>query len=136
MVRAPSAFRAFHRPTDTRSMKIAILKERRPHETRVAATPETVKKLKALGAEVTVKPGAGAAAAYSDGAYIDAGAIVVPDAASASAASDIVFKIQRPMFAVEGVDELTLLRAGQMLMSPLGALGNAELVPALAAIAA
>ena len=32
-------------------MKIAILKERRPHETRVAATPETVKKLKALGAE-------------------------------------------------------------------------------------
>ena len=38
-------------------MKIAILKERRPHETRVAATPETVKKLKALGAEVTVEAG-------------------------------------------------------------------------------
>src|SRR5262245_47170886 len=36
------------------SMKIAILKERRPHETRVAATPETVKKLKALGAEEIV----------------------------------------------------------------------------------
>ena len=35
-------------------MKIAILKERRPHETRVAATPETVKKLKALGAEEIV----------------------------------------------------------------------------------
>ena len=47
-------------------MKIAILKERRPHETRVAATPETVKKLKALGAEITIETGAGAAAAYTD----------------------------------------------------------------------
>ena len=43
-------------------MKIAILKERRPHETRVAATPETIKKLKALGAEVTIEAGAGTAA--------------------------------------------------------------------------
>ena len=65
-------------------MKIAILKERRPHETRVAATPETVKKLKALGAEITIEAGAGVAAAYTDQAYIDAGANIVPDAASAS----------------------------------------------------
>ena len=50
-------------------MKIAILKERRPHETRVAATPETVKKLMALGAEVTIEAGAGIAAAYTDQAY-------------------------------------------------------------------
>ena len=43
-------------------MKIAILKERRPHETRVAATPETVKKLKALGAEeIVIEAGAGLA---------------------------------------------------------------------------
>ena len=42
-----------------RAMKIAILKERRPHETRVAATPETVKKLKALGAEeIVIEAGA------------------------------------------------------------------------------
>ena len=114
-------------------MKIAILKERRPHETRVAATPETVKKLKALGAEITIEAGAGVAAAYTDQAYREAGANIVPDAASAAAASDIIFKIQRPMSAQEGVDELALLSSGQTLMSPLGALTNRELVAALAA---
>jgi NAD(P) transhydrogenase subunit alpha len=114
-------------------MKIAILKERRPHETRVAATPETVKKLKALGAEITIEAGAGTAAAYTDQAYLDAGANVVPDAAAAAAAGDILFKIQRPMAAEEGLDELGLLHSGQTLMSPLGALTNRELVQALAA---
>jgi NAD(P) transhydrogenase subunit alpha len=113
-------------------MKIAIVKERRPHETRVAATPETVKKLKALGAEITIEAGAGTAAAYTDQAYGDAGATIVPDAASAIAAGDILFKIQRPMSAEEGLDELGLLRQGQTLMSPLGALTNRELVQALA----
>jgi NAD(P) transhydrogenase subunit alpha len=115
------------------SMKIAILKERRPHETRVAATPETVKKLKALGAaEIVIETGAGVAAAYTDQAYSDAGATIVPDAAAAVSAADIVFKIQRPMGAGEGVDELALLRQGQVLMSPLGALFNKDLVQALA----
>ena len=78
-------------------MKIAILKERRPHETRVAATPETVKKLKALGVEeIVIETGAGVAAAYTDEAYAEAGAMIVPDAASAAAAADVIFKIQRP----------------------------------------
>ena len=68
-------------------MKIAIVKERRPHETRVAATPETVKKLKALGVEeIVIEAGAGTAASYTDQAYVDAGAIIVPDAASAVSA--------------------------------------------------
>ena len=123
-------------PTDQkkRAMKIAILKERRPHETRVAATPESVKKLKALGAEdIVIEAGAGLAAAYTDEAYAEAGATIVPDAAAAVAAADIVFKIQRPMSAEEGLDELSLLRSGQTLMSPLGALNNKELVAALAA---
>jgi len=114
-------------------MKIAILKERRPHEARVAATPETVKKLKALGAEITIETGAGTAAAYTDQAYIEAGANIVPDAAAAVAAAEVIFKVQRPMSAEEGVDELALLRSGQTLMSPLGALTNKELVAALAA---
>ena len=65
-------------------MKIAIVKERRPHETRVAATPETVKKLKALGVEeIVIEAGAGTAASYTDQAYTDAGAMIVPDAAAA-----------------------------------------------------
>ena len=113
-------------------MKIAILKERRPHETRVAATPETVKKLKALGAEVTIEAGAGEAASYIDQAYVDAGATVAPDAAATAAAGEILFKIQRPMTAAEGSDEIALLRQGQVLMSPLGALSNKELVQELA----
>ncbi|HZQ00320.1 MAG TPA: Re/Si-specific NAD(P)(+) transhydrogenase subunit alpha [Reyranella sp.] len=114
-------------------MKIAILKERRPHETRVAATPETVKKLKALGAEVTIEAGSGSAASYPDQAYAEAGATIVPDAAAASAAGEVIFKVQRPMSAAEGVDELALLRSGQALMAPLGALSNKELVQQLAA---
>ena len=113
-------------------MKIAILKERRPHETRVAATPETVKKLGALGAEIVIETGAGTAAAYSDQAYAAAGASVVGDAAAACMAADIVFKIQRPMSVEEGNDELGLLRRGQTLMAPLGALINKDLVQALA----
>lgn len=113
-------------------MKIAILKERRPHETRVAATPETVKKLGALGAEIVIETGAGTAAAYSDQAYAAAGASVVGDAAAACMAADIVFKIQRPMSVEEGNDELGLLRQGQTLMAPLGALINKDLVQALA----
>jgi len=87
-------------------MKIAILKERRPHEARVAATPETVKKLKALGAEITIEAGAGTAAAYTDQAYVEAGANIVPDAATAAAAAEVIFKVQRPMSAEEGVDEM------------------------------
>ena len=115
-------------------MKIAILKERRPHEARVAATPETVKKLMALGAaEVVIEAGAGTAAAYTDQAYGEAGATIAPDAAAAAQAADIVFKIQRPMLAADGVDELALLRQGQVLMSPLSALTERELVQALAA---
>ena len=115
-------------------MKIAILKERRPHETRVAATPETVKKLKALGAEdIVIETGAGVAAAYTDQAYAEAGATIVPDAAAAAAGADVIFKIQRPMAAADGIDELALLRQGQVLVSPLGALFNKELVQALAA---
>ena len=117
---------------DPLSMKIAILKERRPHETRVAATPETVKKLKALGAEVTIEAGAGVAASYLDQAYAEAGATVVPDAAAAAAAGEVIFKVQRPMSAAEGLDELALLRSGQALMAPLGALTNRELVQELA----
>jgi NAD(P) transhydrogenase subunit alpha len=114
-------------------MKIAIVKERRPHETRVAATPETVKKLRALGVEeIVIEAGAGTAASYTDQAYTDAGAMIVPDAASAVSAADILFKIQRPMSAAEGTDEIGLLRSGQVLMSPLSALIDRDLVQVLA----
>ena len=115
-------------------MKIAIPRERRPNETRVAATPETVKKLKALGFDIVIEAGAGIAAAYPDADYEAAGAIVAADAASAYEQADIVFKVQRPMMAGEGdLYEVGLLRPGTTLFAPLGALFNHSLIEALAA---
>ena len=76
-------------------MKIAILKERAPGETRVAATPETVKKFAALGLDVAVEQGAGLTASVDDAAYAEAGASLGTAAASVKDA-DIVLGIQAP----------------------------------------
>src|SRR5665213_1366578 len=75
-------------------MKLAVLKERRAGETRVAATPETVKKLKGLGLDVLVETGAGSGARISDNDYIAAGAIVTPDARTLLGEADIVLKVR------------------------------------------
>ena len=61
-------------------MKVAVLAETAPGETRVAAIPETVKKLSALGASVSVEQGAGRQAGISDQDFADAGATVAPRA--------------------------------------------------------
>ena len=76
-------------------MKIAVLKERAEGETRVAATPETVKKFIALGNEFAVESGAGLFAAIPDEAFAEAGASV-GDAASTVKDADIVLGIQAP----------------------------------------
>jgi NAD(P) transhydrogenase subunit alpha len=77
-------------------MKLAILKERRAGETRVAATPDTVKKLKGLGLDVVVETRAGDGAHISDADYTAAGASIAPDAASALKDADIVLKVRGP----------------------------------------
>jgi NAD(P) transhydrogenase subunit alpha len=101
-------------------MKIAVLKERRPNETRVAATPDTIKRLTGQGAQMLVESGAGEAASYLDDAYRAAGATIVPDAAAALAEADVVFKVQRPLTAGEGaIDELALMRRGTVLIGML-----------------
>ncbi|WP_338240600.1 NAD(P) transhydrogenase subunit alpha [Aurantiacibacter hainanensis] len=76
-------------------MKIAVLKERAPGETRVAATPETVKKLSALGATLAVEKGAGEQSAIPDADYAEAGAQVT-SAAKAVADADLVLGVQAP----------------------------------------
>ena len=76
-------------------MKIAVLKERRFNETRVAATPETVKKLIGLKHAVAVESGAGVAAGIRDEDYSAAGA-AVGSAADALKGADIVFKVRAP----------------------------------------
>jgi len=89
------------------AMIVAIPKERRVKETRVAATPETVKKLKGLGLEVAVETGAGADAHFSDADYLAAGATIAPDAATALKTADIVLKVRGPADA-----EIALLKRG------------------------
>ena len=115
-------------------MKIAIPRERRAGEHRVAASPETVKKLKALGLDVVVETGAGRGANLPDQTYADAGATIAPDAASALADADIVLKVQRPLIAGEGeLDELALLKRGALLFAILNPYNSRDHVAAYAA---
>ncbi len=96
-------------------MKIGIPTETRPGETRVAATPETVKKLISGGAnQLLVQAGAGTAASYTDEAYIAAGAQLVSDAAQLYEQADLLLKVRSPQET-----ELTQLRSGQVLVGML-----------------
>ena len=97
-------------------MKIAIPRERRAHETRVAASPETVKKLVALGGEVVVEKGAGVDAAFLDAAYKQAGATIAKDAKTTLAGADVVLKVQRPI-AGGSDDEIGLYTKGMIVIA-------------------
>ena len=78
-------------------MQIGIIKETSAGETRVAATPETVKKMAAIpGVAVVVEAGAGAASSLLDAAYAAAGATVCASATEVLAGSDVVFKVRGP----------------------------------------
>lgn len=110
-------------------MKIAIPKERRPYERRVAATPDMVKKYRALGYDVAVEAGAGAEASFLDDQYTAAGATVVADTALLLRDAYIVLKVQRPMNEGEGRNEIGLLKNGAVLvgmLNPYGARGDLE----------
>src|SRR5690348_7026129 len=108
-------------------MKISIPKERRPHEHRVAATPDVVKRLVGQGFEVVVESGAGEGAAFPDEAFRAAGATIAPDAAAALGVGDIVFRVQRPLRAGEGaLDEIAVMRRGAVLIGVLQPLQHPE----------
>lgn len=115
-------------------MKIAVLKERRPHEARVAASPETVKKFTALGLDVVIEAGAGAGSSIPDAAFEGAGASIAKSAAETVKGADLVLKVQKPM-AGEG-DELALLGKGAHLVSLMNPLGEPDDVKQLAATGA
>ena len=120
-------------------MKIAIPRERRAGELRVAASPETVKKLKGLGLDVVVESGAGLGSSLPDQVYADAGATIAPDAASALADADIVLKVQRPLIAQDvergegDLDELALIKRGALLLAILNPYNSRDHVAAYAA---
>jgi NAD(P) transhydrogenase subunit alpha len=102
-------------------MKVAVPKERWEHETRVAASPESTKKLIGLGLDVVVETGAGKRAQFSDEAYREAGASIAPNEAQALENADIVFKVQRPQ-----AEELAMMKKGATLVALLSPYGDRE----------
>lgn len=107
-------------------MLIAIPKERRAEEARVAASPDTVKKLVGLGYQVVVETTAGKGASFTDEAFVEAGATIAEDARAALKDADIILKIQRPLTAAEGEDEVSLMKPGAILIAHLAALQHKE----------
>src|SRR5215213_5805406 len=98
-------------------MKVAIIKERRPHERRVAATPDSVKRMVETGLEVALETGAGATAYFTDNSYRAAGATIAGDVMSTLSGADIVLKVQRPLRGDgDGPDELGPIRRGAALI--------------------
>jgi H+-translocating NAD(P) transhydrogenase subunit alpha len=109
-------------------MKISVPKERRPHERRVAASPDTVKRLVGQGHELVIESGAGTAATFLDDAYAAAGARIARDAGDALGAAEIVLTVQRPL-----PDELRAMPRGAVLVGMLAPLQYPEDVPSYAA---
>ena len=103
-------------------MRVAIPKERHANETRVAASPDTVKRLIGVGLDVVVEADAGAGAAIPDDAFRQAGAEIAGDEAAALADADIVLKVRRPRIAAvdDGEpDELAMMKQGTVLIGLL-----------------
>ena len=94
--------------------RIVVTRERRDGESRVAATPETVKKLISLGFGVTVEAGAGAAAAYPDPDYQAAGADIAPTADAALKTADVLLKVRGP-----APEEIKALKSGALVVALL-----------------
>ncbi|ABD06145.1 NAD(P)(+) transhydrogenase (AB-specific) [Rhodopseudomonas palustris HaA2] len=105
-------------------MKIAVAKELDASEPRVAATPDTVKKLKALGADIVVEPGAGIKSGLPDSDFTAAGATVSADALKDA---DIILKVKRPE-----ASELAAYKRGALVMAIMDPYGNDAALKAMA----
>ncbi|MCY4546818.1 MAG: Re/Si-specific NAD(P)(+) transhydrogenase subunit alpha [Defluviicoccus sp.] len=108
-------------------MKLSVPKERRRDERRVAASPDTAKKLVGLGFEVVVETGAGVESGFLDAAYEEAGAAIAAAGAATLSDGDVVLKVQRPLIGgEEGDDELALMKPGAVLIGALAGLQHAD----------
>ena len=105
-------------------MRIAVARESDPAEDRVAATPDTVKKLKSLGADVVVEPGAGFKSGILDGDFTAAGATLVADAVKNA---DVVLKVRRP-----NAIELAQYNKGTVVIAIMDPYGNETALKAMA----
>jgi NAD(P) transhydrogenase subunit alpha len=108
-------------------MRIAVLAETDGVETRVAATPETVKKYKSLGADVVVQAGAGTHAGLPDAAFEAEGATIAGSAADALKDADVILKVRRP---AEG--ELAGAKPGALVIAIMDPYGQEAALKGLA----
>jgi NAD(P) transhydrogenase subunit alpha len=109
------------------SIRLAIIKERHADETRVAATPETARKLAAAGFQVVVEAGAGASASYPDADYAAAGASLVEGAPAALAGAQVLLKVRAP-----SAEEIAALAPGAMVLAMLNPYQDRAALDALA----
>ncbi len=118
-------------------MKIGIVRERRPNENRVAATPDTIKKFVALGLEVLVEKNAGTSAGVTDASFAGAGATLVDKAQDALGQADIVLKVRKPIgpgAPVQGeADEVAMMKDGAALICLMEPYRDRALFDAIAA---
>jgi NAD(P) transhydrogenase subunit alpha len=108
------------------AVAIAVTRERREGETRCAVTPETVKKLIALGATVSVEAGTGIGSSIPDADYAEAGATVKPDTRAVLDGADIVLKVRGPT-----AQETSALKPGAIVVAMLDAYREKDTVEAL-----
>ncbi|MEO1292755.1 MAG: Re/Si-specific NAD(P)(+) transhydrogenase subunit alpha [Pseudomonadota bacterium] len=109
-------------------MKIAVPKESRAGESRVAIVPETIKKFIKAGAELVVQRGAGAVAQIPDEAFEAAGASLGEDFASTVSGADVVLKVQPPT-----AEEVSALPSGSKLVCTMSPFKEPEIMKACAA---
>ncbi|MBN8597872.1 MAG: Re/Si-specific NAD(P)(+) transhydrogenase subunit alpha [Planctomycetes bacterium] len=115
-------------------MRIAIPKEIHPGEKRVAATPQTVLRLRKLGFEVAVQAGAGLNTDLTDSAYQEAGATIVEDVKALWSGSGVILKVRPPETGGSlGIDETELLSPNSLLISFAWPAQNRPLLEKLAA---
>ena len=108
------------------AVAIAVTRERREGETRCAVTPETVKKLIALGATVSVEAGTGIGSSIPDADYAEAGATVKPDTRAVLDGADVLLKVRGPT-----AQEISALKPGAIVIAMLDAYREKDTVEAL-----
>ena len=111
-------------------MKVAVLRETRLGENRVALVSQGVKTLRKAGLEVTIESGAGASSGVSDDEYREAGATVASSPAATVQGAGVVLRVNPP--SLSDPDELSGVEEGAILVSFLNPLGNPELIQRLA----
>jgi NAD(P) transhydrogenase subunit alpha len=108
-------------------MRIVIPRESVAGERRTSATPETVKKMIRLGADVAIESGAGAAVGFHDGIYAELGAEIVTDRAALLGSADMVLRLRKPE-----ADDIGMMKSGCIHVSYLDPFNERDLIKTLA----